>query len=172
MESVRLLLEHGASVNPSLTALTASPLHEACIRGETREQSVDQIVINCAALSACVTQRHIYSVIGVTMRTEEQCVLVRSASAHAHYKPLLGCLHILGTGSAECVKLILSNGALLEAFDIHFGTPLHAACAKAHLECAIQLLNAGEKEKDEDSYRLFTECFIICYTTMMLNSLF
>lgn len=35
VESVRLLLEHGASVNPSLTALTASPLHEACIRGET-----------------------------------------------------------------------------------------------------------------------------------------
>lgn len=37
IESVKLLVDHGASVNPSLTALTASPLHEACIRGETEE---------------------------------------------------------------------------------------------------------------------------------------
>lgn len=28
-----MLLEYGAKVNPSLTALTASPLHEACIQG-------------------------------------------------------------------------------------------------------------------------------------------
>ncbi|KAF6724262.1 Ankyrin repeat and SOCS box protein 13 [Oryzias melastigma] len=33
LESVKLLLEYGAQVNPSLTALTASPLHEACIQG-------------------------------------------------------------------------------------------------------------------------------------------
>ncbi|XP_019955587.1 ankyrin repeat and SOCS box protein 13a.1 [Paralichthys olivaceus] len=33
LECVELLLEHGAKVNPSLTALTASPLHEACIQG-------------------------------------------------------------------------------------------------------------------------------------------
>lgn len=39
VESVRLLLDHGASVNPSLTALTASPLHEACIRGKTSAAS-------------------------------------------------------------------------------------------------------------------------------------
>lgn len=39
IESVKLLVDHGASVNPSLTALTASPLHEACIRGETARRS-------------------------------------------------------------------------------------------------------------------------------------
>lgn len=77
-ESVELLVDHGASINPSLTALTASPLHEACIRG-----------------------------------------------------------------NPECVKLMIAKGALLEAFDIYFGTPLHAACAKAHFECALLLLNAG-----------------------------
>lgn len=39
---------------------------------------------------------------------------------------------------------MIDKGALLEAFDIYFGTPLHAACAKAHLDCALLLLNAGE----------------------------
>ncbi|KAK2858705.1 hypothetical protein Q5P01_003325 [Channa striata] len=33
LECAKLLLEYGAKVNPSLTALTASPLHEACIHG-------------------------------------------------------------------------------------------------------------------------------------------
>ncbi|XP_035257416.1 ankyrin repeat and SOCS box protein 13-like isoform X2 [Anguilla anguilla] len=32
-ECIRLLLEYGAAANPTLTALTATPLHEACIRG-------------------------------------------------------------------------------------------------------------------------------------------
>lgn len=58
----------------------------------------------------------------------------------------------MGAGNLECVQLVISKGALLEAFDIHFGTPLHAACAKAHLECAIQLLNAGEPKKHEDRH--------------------
>ncbi|XP_016134099.1 ankyrin repeat and SOCS box protein 13-like [Sinocyclocheilus grahami] len=78
LSCVKLLVDHGASVNPSLTALTASPLHEACIRG-----------------------------------------------------------------NPDCVKLMIDKGALLEAFDIYFGTPLHAACAKAHFDCALLLLNAG-----------------------------
>lgn len=39
---------------------------------------------------------------------------------------------------------MIDKGALLEAFDIYFGTPLHAACAKAHFDCALLLLNAGE----------------------------
>nr|XP_004575312.1 ankyrin repeat and SOCS box protein 13 isoform X4 [Maylandia zebra] len=33
LECAKLLLDYGAKVNPSLTALTASPLHEACIQG-------------------------------------------------------------------------------------------------------------------------------------------
>ncbi|KAJ8373591.1 hypothetical protein SKAU_G00041710 [Synaphobranchus kaupii] len=32
-ECAKLLLEYGATANPTLTALTATPLHEACIRG-------------------------------------------------------------------------------------------------------------------------------------------
>ena len=45
VECVRLLLDHGASVNPSLTALTSSPLHEACIRGETGNKSGEYAVV-------------------------------------------------------------------------------------------------------------------------------
>ncbi len=52
--------------------------------------------------------------------------------------------HDLCAGNPDCVKLMIDKGALLEAFDIYFGTPLHAACAKAHLDCALLLLNAGE----------------------------
>lgn len=33
LECAKMLLDYGAKVNPSLTALTASPLHEACIQG-------------------------------------------------------------------------------------------------------------------------------------------
>lgn len=89
LASVKLLVDHGASINPSLTALTASPLHEACIRG-----------------------------------------------------------------NPECVKLMIAKGALLEAFDIYFGTPLHAACAKAHFECALLLLNAGGRKASLEIQKL------------------
>lgn len=53
---------------------------------------------------------------------------------------------------------MIAKGALLEAFDIYFGTPLHAACAKAHFDCALLLLNAGEA--------LFLYCFIVFCTIL------
>lgn len=37
LECAKVLLEYGAKVNPSLTALTASPLHEACIQGKKKQ---------------------------------------------------------------------------------------------------------------------------------------
>ena len=38
LECVRLLLDHGATVNPALTSRTASPLHEACMGGERERE--------------------------------------------------------------------------------------------------------------------------------------
>lgn len=64
----------------------------------------------------------------------------------------------LFAGNPDCVKLMIAKGALLEAFDIYFGTPLHAACAKAHFDCALLLLNAGEA--------LFLYCFIVFCTIL------
>ncbi|CAJ0938392.1 unnamed protein product [Ranitomeya imitator] len=46
-------------------------------------------------------------------------------------------------GKSECVKLLIDVGANLEAHDCHFGTPLHVACAREHLDCAKVLLSAG-----------------------------
>lgn len=39
---------------------------------------------------------------------------------------------------------MIDQGALMEAHDCHYGTPLHVACARQHYDCAKVLLNAGE----------------------------
>jgi ankyrin repeat protein len=49
------------------------------------------------------------------------------------------------------VRLVIAHGALLEAFDLQFGTPLHAACAKEHVDCARVLLKAGEDGDKEEN---------------------
>lgn len=41
------------------------------------------------------------------------------------------------------MRLLIDVGANLEAHDCHFGTPLHVACAREHLDCVKMLLNAG-----------------------------
>jgi len=41
------------------------------------------------------------------------------------------------------VQLLIDVGANLEAHDCHFGTPLHVACAREHLDCVKLLLKAG-----------------------------
>lgn len=46
-------------------------------------------------------------------------------------------------GNADCVQLMIDEGARLEAHDCHFGTPLHVACARQLYDCAKVLLNAG-----------------------------
>lgn len=48
------------------------------------------------------------------------------------------------SGNSECVKLLISMGACLEAYDLYYGTPLHVACANEHTACVKELLNAGE----------------------------
>ena len=57
---------------------------------------------------------------------------------------IVSCL----TGNAECVQLMIDEGALMEAHDCHFGTPLHVACARQHYDCAEVLLKAGESVPD------------------------
>ncbi|VFV26856.1 ankyrin repeat and socs box protein 13 [Lynx pardinus] len=55
----------------------------------------------------------------------------------------LGVVTRFRWGSSECVRLLIDVGANLEAHDCHFGTPLHVACAREHLDCVKVLLNAG-----------------------------
>lgn len=47
-------------------------------------------------------------------------------------------------GNSDCVQLMIDQGALMEAHDCHYGTPLHVACARQHYDCVKVLLNAGE----------------------------
>lgn len=54
------------------------------------------------------------------------------------------------SGSSECVRLLIDVGANLEAHDCHFGTPLHVACAREHLDCVKVLLNAGTEAKSRN----------------------
>lgn len=109
LECAKLLLRYGAKVNPSLTALTASPLHEACIKGKP---------------SAAVRQ-------GPTNHTLSA---FPSKTVHSF------------SGNVEIVKLMIASGAQLEAYDVHFGPPIHIACAKGHVDCVKELLNAGQQE--------------------------
>lgn len=44
---------------------------------------------------------------------------------------------------------MIAKGASLEAYDLYYGTPLHVACAKQHLECVKVLLNAGKTRYHE-----------------------
>lgn len=39
---------------------------------------------------------------------------------------------------------MIANGAQLEAYDVHFGPPLHIACAKGHIDCVKEMLKAGQ----------------------------
>lgn len=62
LDCVELLLDYGAKVNPSLTALTASPLHEACIQGKpsagtTRCRAITCLPMNNAPHSSQVTPK-------------------------------------------------------------------------------------------------------------------
>jgi len=49
----------------------------------------------------------------------------------------------LPPGNVDIVRLLITKGAELEACDTDHTPPLHAACTKGHLDCVLELLNAG-----------------------------
>ncbi|KAL7882568.1 hypothetical protein SRHO_G00002260 [Serrasalmus rhombeus] len=143
---LRQLLDSGASVN-TVTVDNITPLHDACIQGHP------QCVRMLLDAGAQVDVRNIHGstpLCHACAAGSVECVgllLDHGASVNPSLTALTASpLHeACIRGNPECVKLMISKGALLEAFDIYFGTPLHAACAKAHLDCALLLLNAGAK---------------------------
>lgn len=60
------------------------------------------------------------------------------------------------SGNPQVVRLLIASGAKLEAFDVHFGPPLHIACAKEHLNCVKELLTAGV---------LKVQCMVVLFPT-------
>ncbi|KAI4892379.1 hypothetical protein NFI96_020654, partial [Prochilodus magdalenae] len=141
---LKQLLDGGASVN-TVTVDNITPLHDACIQGHP------QCVRMLLDAGAQVDVRNIHGSTPLCYACAAgsvECVrllLDHGASVNPSLTALTASpLHeACIRGNPECVKLMISKGALLEAFDIYFGTPLHAACAKAHLDCALLLLNAG-----------------------------
>lgn len=65
------------------------------------------------------------------------------------------CLHfkfLLLQGNVDVVKLMIASGARLEAYDVHFGPPLHIACAKEHMDCVKEMLKAGQVKNTHMTY--------------------
>lgn len=94
---------------------------------------------------------------------------------------LCECVFVLSkhAGNAECVKLVIANGASLEAYDLYNGTPLHVACVNQHLECVKVLLNAGRNKKLgpkswpssytlQAPYKEFV-CFVLSFNTNLVD---
>ncbi|TRY54642.1 hypothetical protein DNTS_001622 [Danionella cerebrum] len=143
---LKMLIDAGASVNV-VSVDNFTPLHDACIQAHP----------NCAKLlleaGALVDVRTIHgstplchacaagSLETVRLLVDHGASVNPSLTALTASPLHEACIQ----GNTECVKFMIAKGALLEAFDIYFGTPLHAACAKAHTKCALLLLNAGAK---------------------------
>uniref|UniRef100_A0A671N0K0 SOCS box domain-containing protein n=1 Tax=Sinocyclocheilus anshuiensis TaxID=1608454 RepID=A0A671N0K0_9TELE len=128
------LIENGASVN-IVAVDSITPLHEACIQGQTQCEAVDAHNIDGSTLlcDACAAG-------------SLECVKLLLEHGAMVNPPLFtfSPLHeaCMG-GNSKCVQLMIDEGAFMEAHDCHFGTPLHVACARQHLNCVKVLLNAG-----------------------------
>uniref|UniRef100_A0A671MSR5 Uncharacterized protein n=1 Tax=Sinocyclocheilus anshuiensis TaxID=1608454 RepID=A0A671MSR5_9TELE len=108
LECVKLLLEHGAMVNPPL--FTFSPLHEACMGGNSK----------------CV-----------------QLMIDEGAFMEAHDCHFGTPLHVAcARQHLNCVKVLLNAGANVNAAKLH-ETALHHAAKVKHLELIELLVEFG-----------------------------
>lgn len=143
---LKQLIEAGASVN-IVSVDNFTPLHDACIQAHPMcvqilleagaQVDVRTIHGSTPLCHACAAG----SIESVKLLVDHGASVNPSLTALTASPLHEACIR----GNPDCVKLMIDKGALLEAFDIYFGTPLHAACAKAHLDCALLLLNAGAK---------------------------
>ncbi|KAM3587792.1 uncharacterized protein V6R79_013981 [Siganus canaliculatus] len=140
------LIQSGASVN-IVAVDSITPLHEACLRGQAQcvqllleagaqvdARNVDGSTPLCDACAAgsleCVRL--------LLKHGAKANPALTSRTASPLHEACMG-------GNSDCVKLLITMGALLEAYDLYYGTPLLVACANKHTECVKVLLNAGAK---------------------------
>ncbi|XP_025786795.1 ankyrin repeat and SOCS box protein 13 [Puma concolor] len=143
------LIESGACVN-QVTVDSITPLHAASLQGQA--QCV-QLLLAAGAQSRWAEGSGSSSSssssssgpgarsMGCSLRAER----TQELGSSAYHLQAWCSRRRLGDpgGSSECVRLLIDVGANLEAHDCHFGTPLHVACAREHLDCVKVLLNAG-----------------------------
>ncbi|XP_036976862.1 ankyrin repeat and SOCS box protein 13a.1 isoform X1 [Acanthopagrus latus] len=134
LECAKLLLQYGAKVNPSLTALTASPLHEACIKGKPS-----------AAISQGTTNHTLFKFPSKTVpcfsgNVEIVKLMIASGAQLEAYDVHFGPpLHIAcAKGHVDCVKEMLNAGANVNSVKFH-ETALHHA-ARVSMVDMIELL--------------------------------
>ncbi|XP_056311072.1 ankyrin repeat and SOCS box protein 13a.1 isoform X1 [Danio aesculapii] len=135
---VKILLEAGAQVDVR-TIHGSTPLCHACAAGSI--ESVKLLVDHGASVNPSLTALTASPLHEACIRVTLYKVCINTVFMRFIFSSKVH----LYAGNPDCVKLMIAKGALLEAFDIYFGTPLHAACAKAHFDCALLLLNAGAK---------------------------
>lgn len=63
---------------------------------------------------------------------------------------------------------MIASGARLEAYDVHFGPPLHIACAKEHMDCVKEMLKAGQSLWAQE----YTIWITMCATDMIIIVIF
>uniref|UniRef100_A0A665W7E9 Ankyrin repeat and SOCS box containing 13a, tandem duplicate 2 n=1 Tax=Echeneis naucrates TaxID=173247 RepID=A0A665W7E9_ECHNA len=141
---LQCLIQSGASVNV-VAVDSITPLHEACVRGQTQcvqllldagaqVTNVDGSTPLCDACSAG-------SLECVRLLLEHGAMAnpaLTSRTASPLHEACMG-------GNSDCVKLLIAVGACLETYDMYYGTPLLVACANEHIACVKVLLNAGAK---------------------------
>ncbi|XP_061922523.1 ankyrin repeat and SOCS box protein 13-like isoform X1 [Entelurus aequoreus] len=140
VECVQLLLQYGAKVNPSLTSLTASPLHEACIHG--KEEIVHLMIVSGAHLEAYDV--HLGPPLHVACAQGHlkcaRLLLLAGAQVNSKKFHQTALHHAAGLHMPDLVQLLLDFGADVQATDqqgkkaLDFttpGSPSHA-CLRLH----------------------------------------
>ncbi|XP_047431941.1 ankyrin repeat and SOCS box protein 13a.1 isoform X1 [Mugil cephalus] len=131
----RLLLEAGAQVDVR-TIHGSTPLCNACASGS----------LECAKLLLNYGAQVNPSLTALTATPlHEACIQGKTATAMKRASCIDTVRQMLTflAGNVDVVRLMIANGARLEAFDVHFGPPLHIACAKGRIDCVKELLCAG-----------------------------
>lgn len=129
----------------TVTVDNITPLHEASLRGHC---SCVRLLLRAGAQVDVRTVHGSTPLCNACASGSLQCVqllLDHGANVNPSLTALTASpLHeACIQGDVDVVKLLISRGAELEAFDVHFGPPLHIATAKGQAACVRALLQAG-----------------------------
>ncbi|XP_011681888.2 ankyrin repeat and SOCS box protein 13 [Strongylocentrotus purpuratus] len=136
------LIRRGADVN-KCTSDRVSPLHDACSRGYL--YCAEMLVKHGADVNAG-------NIDGATPLCEACCIgnveivqflLSKGAIPNPPMARTGPLNEAASRGHTKCVEEMIKAGSNLEASDLHYGTPLHAACHMGSTETARVILQAG-----------------------------